>query len=145
MATLARRQPFVNFGDLHDQLDRIFDRVAESGRGFAPAVDVVRQDDAIVVKADVPGIAPEEVKIKAENGVLTISGEHEESKEEREDDERFLRRERSYGYFSRALTLPEGVDPEAIEASTHDGVLEVKIPLPPERQKKTVEITPKAG
>lgn len=144
MATLMRRQPLADFAGLHDQLDRVFERVA-GGRGYAPAIDIVREDDAIVVKADVPGIAPDEVKIKAENGILTISGEHEQTDEERTDDDRFLRRERSYGFFSRSLALPEGVDPEAIAAHTRDGVLEVRIPLPDQPQKKTVEITPKAG
>lgn len=145
MATLMRRQPLADFAGLHDQLDRMFERVVAGGRGYSPAIDIVREDDAIVVKADMPGIAPDEVKIKAENGILTISGEHEQTDEERTDDDRFLRRERSYGFFSRSLALPEGVDPEAIEAQTHDGVLEVRIPLPAEPQKKAVEITPKAG
>jgi HSP20 family protein len=145
MVTLARRQPFTDFAELHDRLDRLFDRMTDGERGFAPAIDVVREMDRIRIKADVPGIKPDEVKIKAEDGVLTISGEHEESKEEKDDEERYVRRERSYGYFSRSLALPEGVDFEAIAAHTADGVLEIDVPLPPERQKKAVEITPKAA
>jgi HSP20 family protein len=145
MVSLTRRQPFGDFADLHDRLDRLFDRMTDAG-GFVPAVDIVREKDCLKVKADVPGIKPEEVKIKAEDGVLTISGEHEERKEEKGEEERFIRRERSYGYFSRSMALPEGVDPETIEATTADGVLEVKVPLPGlEEKKKTVEITPKAG
>jgi HSP20 family protein len=112
-------------------------------RGWTPAIDVVRDNGNLVLRADVPGIKPEEVKIEVENDILTVSGAHEEEKEEK--DRHFLRRERSYGSFSRSLALPPGVDAKKIEAKTHDGIVEVTIPLPEEKKKEAVEITPTAG
>jgi HSP20 family protein len=116
-----------DFGIMHD-------------REWTPAIDMVRADGNLVVRADVPGIKPDEIKIEAQEGVLTISGEHEETKEDK--DEHYVRRERRYGGFSRSMALPQGVDPKKIKASTHDGVLEVTIPLPKEAAKEPVTITP---
>ena len=75
--------------------------------------------------------------------MLTISGKHEESKEE--TDEHFVRRERRYGSFSRSMALPDGVDPKEIKARTKDGVLELTIPMPNVKGKEKVSITPSAG
>jgi len=83
-----------------------------------------------VVRADLPGIPPGEVKLEVEDDILTISGEHTESKAEK--DENYVRRERRYGSFSRSMTLPVGI--KQIKAKTHDGVVEVTIPLPMERR-----------
>lgn len=83
-----------------------------------------------------------EMRHRTEGGVLTVSGEHEESSEA--EDESYLRRERRYGSFSRSMTLPRGVDAEAIEATTEDGVLEVRIPLPAAEGRDAVEIRPTA-
>lgn len=102
-----------------------------------------RKNGSLVVHADVPGIKPEEVKIEIENDILTVSGEHEESKEEK--DKHFLRRERRYGSFSRSMALPAGVEAKKIKASTHDGVVEVTIPLPSKPEKTKVEIKPTAA
>jgi HSP20 family protein len=95
------------------------------------------------VHADVPGMKPEEVKIEVEDDVLTISGEHEERKEQK--DKRYVRRERRYGSFSRSIALPPDVDAGKIEAKTHDGVVEVTVPLPEEAKKEPITITPTAG
>jgi HSP20 family protein len=142
--TMTRWQPFQEFADLHERLDRLFDRMGEGeSRGFAPAVDVVRKENEIIVRANVPGIKAEDVKIEVEDGLLTISGEHEEKKEEK--DERYLRRERSYGSFSRSFPLPQGVDPASIQASGEHGVVEVTIPLPQAPEKKAVEIKAKGS
>ena len=144
MTTMTRWQPFGEFADLHERLDRLFERMSNGGSQPAlPAVDVIRGDEEIVIRTDMPGIKVDEVKIEVEDDVLTVSGEHKEEKEEKKED--YLRRERSYGSFSRSLTLPPGVDAEAIEATSHDGVLEVKVPLPKESRKKAVEIKPKAA
>ena len=143
MSTMTRWQPFGEFADLHERLDRLFERMTNGqGQPALPAVDVIRRDDAIVIRADMPRIKPDEVKIEVEDDVLTVSGEHKEEKEEKK--EKFIRRERSYGLFSRSLPLPSGVDVEAIEATSSDGVLEVRVPLPKESRKKAVDIKPKA-
>jgi HSP20 family protein len=140
---LARWEPFADFGDLRSRLDQISDRLARREGGWAPAIDVVRNDGNLVLRADVPGIKPEEVKIEVEDGVLTVSGEHERSDEAKDAD--YVRRERSYGSFSRSLVLPSGVDAGAIKATTKDGVVDVTIPLPPEASNKKVTITPTAS
>lgn len=142
--SLTRWDPFAELADLRTRFDRILDTTGTGGeRTWTPAIDVVRDDGNLVLRADIPGIKPEEVKIEVVDDVLTVTGEHEERKEEREAD--YVRRERRYGSFRRSMTLPSGVDPEQIKATTHDGVLEVTIPLPKEAEKRAVQITPKAG
>jgi HSP20 family protein len=143
--TIARRRPFGDFADLHTRLDRLFEDLVASGekREWTPAIDVIRNKDQIVVRVDMPGIKPDEIKVQVDDDILTVSGEHEESTEQK--DEQFVRRERRYGSFMRSIALPAGVDPDKVAATTKDGVLEVSVPLPKEAKKKTVEITPKAG
>jgi len=141
---LTRWDPFAEFADLRSRFDRMFDEMTNGHeRKWTPAIDVVRDNGNLVVRADVPGIKPEDVKIEIEEDVLTLSGEHEERKEDK--DKQFVRRERRYGSFSRSVALPAGVDAKKINAKTHDGVLELTIPLPKEAEKQAVTITPTAA
>ncbi|MGA2321526.1 MAG: Hsp20/alpha crystallin family protein [Solirubrobacteraceae bacterium] len=138
---LTRWEPFAELSELRHRFDRMFDDLSAGGeREWTPAIDVVREDDSLVLRADIPGIKPEEVKIEVEDDVLTVSGAHEERKEEK--DKHFLRRERRYGSFSRSMALPAGVDAKKIKAKTRDGVVEVTVPLPKEAKKEAVTITP---
>jgi HSP20 family protein len=140
-STLTRWDPFAEFADLRGRFDRLLDDLGPAReREWMPAIDMVRDDGNLVVRADVPGMKPEEIKIEAHEGVLTISGEHEETKEDK--DEQYVRRERRFGSFSRSMALPDGVDAKKIKANAHDGVLEVTIPLPKEAAKEPVTITP---
>jgi HSP20 family protein len=139
---LTRWEPFAELGELRSRFDRMLDELSD-GRQWTPAIDVERDNGNLVVRADVPGIKPEEVKIEVEDDILTVSGEHEERKEQR--DKHFLRRERRYGSFSRSMALPAGVEAKKIKAKTHDGVVEVTVPLPKEAKKETVKITPTAA
>ena len=141
--TLTRWDPFAELNELRTRFDRMFDQFDERERSWTPAIDVVRDDGHLVVRADIPGIKPEEVKIEVEDDILTVSGEHTESKEQK--DKNYVRRERRYGSFSRSMALPAGVDANEIKAQTHDGVVEVTIPLPKEAKKETVRITPTAA
>ena len=142
--TLTRWDPFTELGELRTRFDRLFDEWLDGReRAWTPAIDVVREDGHLVVRADLPGIKPEEVKIEVEDDILTVSGEHRESKEEK--DKHYVRRERRYGSFSRSMTLPKGVTAKDIKAKTHNGVVEVTIPLPEEKKKETVKITPTAA
>jgi HSP20 family protein len=100
-------------------------------------------DDALTLRADVPGIAPEDIKITVEDGVLTVSGEHEERAEKEE--EGYLRRERRYGSFRRSMVLPPEADAGQIKATTKNGVVEVTIPIGPKPESEKIEITPDAG
>ena len=141
--TLTRWDPFAELSELRTRFDRMFDQFDGRERVWTPAVDVVRDNGNLVIHADLPGIKPEEVKIEVEDDILTVSGEHEERKDQK--DEHYVRRERRYGSFSRSMALPAGVDADKIKAKTHDGVVEVTIPLPKEAKKETVKITPTAA
>lgn len=138
--TLTRWDPFAELAELRTRFERLLDDFEPRGRMSTPAVDVVRDDGHLVIKADVPGIKPEEIDIEVADGLLTVSGKHEETAES--EDEQFVRRERRYGAFTRRVPLPEGVDPKKIKATTKDGVLEVTIPFPEETAKEPVKITP---
>jgi len=141
---LTRWEPFAELGELRSRFDRMFEELSDGGRrAWAPAVDIERDNGNLIMRADVPGIKPDEVKIEVQDDILTVSGEHEERKEKK--DKQYLRRERRYGSFSRSMTLPAGVDAKKIKAKTHDGVVEVTIPLPKEAKKETVTITPTVG
>ncbi|MGZ8512992.1 MAG: Hsp20/alpha crystallin family protein, partial [Candidatus Limnocylindria bacterium] len=140
--TITRWDPFSELADMRTRFDRLLSDLSEGQeRAWTPAVDVVRENGHLVVRANVPGIKPDEIEIKVVDDVLTISGEHEETKEE--TDKQFVRRERRFGAFSRSMPLPKGVDPKQIDAKTDDGVLEVTIPLPKEAAHEPVTIKAK--
>ena len=142
--SMTRWEPFAELAELRSRFDRLFDDWLDGHeRAWTPAIDVVRENDHLVLRADLPGIKPEEVKLEVEDDILTVSGEHRESKEEK--DEHYVRRERRNGSFSRSLTLPVAVDAKKIKAKTHEGVVEVTIPLPKDATKETVNITPIAS
>ena len=142
--TLTGWERFAELAELRSRFDRLFDDWLDGHeRAWTPAIDVVRENDHLVLRADLPGIKPEEVKLEVEDDILTVSGEHRESKEEK--DEQYVRRERRNGSFSRSLTLPVAVDAKKIKAKTHEGVVEVTIPLPKDATKETVNITPIAS
>jgi HSP20 family protein len=140
--TLTRWDAFAELVELRSRFfDRMFDEWVDGGeRAWTPAIDVVRDDGHLVVHAEIPGIKPEEVKIEVEDDILTISGEHKESKEKK--DQSYVRRERRYGSFRRTMVLPAGVEAKQIKAQTHNGVVEVTIPLPKKPNKEPVRITP---
>ncbi len=141
---LMRWEPLAELGELRSRFDHIFNELTDGRqREWTPAIDVERDNGNLVVRADVPGIKPEEVKIEIEDDILTVSGEHEERTEQK--DKHFLRRERRYGSFSRSMALPHGVEAKKIKAKTHDGVVEVTVPLPKEAKRETVKITPTAA
>jgi HSP20 family protein len=105
-----------------------------------PAIDVIDEDDALVIRADIPGMKPEEVKIDLHDDVLTVHGEHEESSEDK--NKRYVRRERRFGAFTRSIALPPGVDASEIKAKSRDGVVEVRIPKPQRTEPKSIEVEP---
>jgi HSP20 family protein len=117
--------------------------IDRSQRAWTPAMDVVRENGNLIVRADVPGIKPDEVKVEVEDDILTISGSHEEHTEEQH--KQYVRHERRCGSFSRSMALPAGVEAKNITASTRDGIVEVTIPLANEVKKEKITITPTAG
>lgn len=111
---------------------------------FRPTTDMKREDGNIIVTTELPGIDPEnDVEITVENDVLVIRGEKSEERET-QDEDRFLH-ERHYGTFERRLPLPEGVDPDSIDASYEKGVLTVTVPMPEITVEKKRSIPIKTG
>ncbi|HVZ36610.1 MAG TPA: Hsp20/alpha crystallin family protein [Polyangiaceae bacterium] len=140
MLTLYR--PFSNLfrDDFANQWDSLFfgGPLSRPAQSFSPAVDVIEQEKAYLVRAELPGIAPNDVEIQVENDVLTLRGER---KNEHEDERQGYRRvERSYGSFSRSFVLPKGTNVDAIEARTENGVLTISIPKVAAPAPRKVEI-----
>ena len=129
-----------SFGDVNRLFDSFFGTQGHQtmSRRWVPAMDLVEIGDSLVLKADLPGLRREDVNIEVKDGVLTISGERKDEHEEKADG--YYRVERTFGSFSRTLTLPKGIDAEGIAADFADGVLEVKIPKPEERKPHRIEI-----
>jgi HSP20 family protein len=115
-----------------------FDEEGTGRRRWAPAIDLLERDDSLVLKADLPGLTEDDVQLEVRDNVLTISGERRSDVEDKKNG--YYRVERSFGRFSRSLTLPEGVDAEQIAAKFENGVLEVTIPKPEERQPRRITI-----
>jgi HSP20 family protein len=139
MLTLYR--PFTNlFRDDFGDFNSFFGLSPSAHRApsFTPAVDVVEQDSAYVLKAEVPGLAPNELEITVENDVLTLKGERKHEHEENRGG--YRRVERSYGSFTRSFVLPQGTNAEAIEAKAENGVLSVTIPKPATATPRKIEI-----
>jgi len=109
----------------------------------APAVDLVEQEKAFELTAELPGLDEKNVEVKVVNGVLTIKGEKQEDKEEKNKD--FHMRERRFGTFERALRIPDTIDADKIEASFKKGVLTVTLPKIAEAQKPVKKIEVKGG
>ncbi|HXQ27897.1 MAG TPA: Hsp20/alpha crystallin family protein [Gemmatimonadales bacterium] len=105
---------------------------------WSPAVDVLEEPAAIRIVAEVPGIAPNEVKISLENNLLTISGAKRQTADERTD--QVHRYERSYGTFTRSFTLPATVDPNAITAAYEHGVLTVTLPKAEKARPRQIQV-----
>jgi HSP20 family protein len=111
---------------------------ASPSRRWIPAMDLAETQDAYVLRADLPGLAPEDVKIELENRVLTLSGERKA--EQRSEESGWMRIERAFGAFRRTLTLPAGVDATAITAAFDNGVLTVTVPKPEQAKPHRVQI-----
>ncbi len=143
MPAMTRWQPFTELADLRQRLDRTLAELSlGAGGSWSPAVDIVRENGTLRMRADVPGMKPDEIKVEVEDDLVTISGEHTEETEQGEG--AFLRRERHYGGFSRSVRLSRPVDAKKVRATVHDGVLEVEIPMPAEEGPHPVTITPEA-
>ena len=143
---LIRWEPVRELGTVQSEMNRLFNSFFDtpthsSGaplRRYVPAMDVVDAGEAFVLKADLPGLSESDVSIEVRDNVLTVSGERKSEHEDRKAG--YYRVERSYGSFRRSLTLPEGVDPEAVTATFDKGVLAVTVPKPEQHPRK-VQIT----
>src|SRR5947209_19033418 len=122
---LIRWEPVRELNTIQSEMNRLFntffDTPATAGNGastlrrWLPAMDLLETENDFVLRADLPGLSEEDVNIELEDSVLTISGERKAEHEERK--EGYYRVERASGNFSRSLTLPEGINPEAVQAT----------------------------
>ena len=143
---LVRWEPVRELNSLQSEMNRLFnsffDTPTSAGNGgprrFIPSMDLAETDTHYVLKADLPGVAEDDVSIELDDNVLTVSGERKAEHEEKK--EGYHRVERSFGQFRRSLTLPDGVDADAIAATFDKGVLEIRIPKPEERKPRRVAI-----
>jgi HSP20 family protein len=143
---IARWEPFRDLVTTQDRFNRIFnDALSQSfgkeetaSRAWMPPVDIYETDDSLVLKAELPGINPEDVEIRVEDNTLYLKGERKFQKNVKE--ENLHRVERSYGMFSRSFVLPNSIDSDKVQAAYKDGILTLTMPKREEAKPKTIKI-----
>ena len=142
---LQRRSPFGELRQMQDNMDRMWRRFGtfhnEKGNGFeawAAPLDVVADGDDFVVRASMPGVAPENIQVSIEDNVLTIRGKTASHFEN--TDGSYLMRERRSGSFRRSLRLPDTVDQDKAEPRYEHGVLTVSLPKAEAKRAKQFEV-----
>lgn len=146
--SVTRWEPWSELMTLRDAMDRLFqESFVQPGRLIGTAVtgavpiDMYQQDGAVVVKAPLPGVKPEDIDITVVGETLTIKGEMKEEKEVKEED--VIRRERRFGSFSRSVSLPNPVDTSKASASFENGVLTLTLPVAEEARPKAIKVQSK--
>ena len=142
---LIRRDPWMTIPTLQNEINRLFDgmlpateREETSFFNWHPSVYTIEKDNAIEIRAELPGVKKDDISIDVRNNVLTLSGER--NYDENVNEENFYRRERFYGKFQRAFTLPDNVDADNIDAHFDEGILKITVPKTEERQKKQITV-----
>ncbi|MCC6353739.1 MAG: Hsp20/alpha crystallin family protein [Verrucomicrobiae bacterium] len=148
MRALTQWDPFRELENFSNQLATAMNRppTARSGQrdewllsaDWAPSVDILEDDKAYTIKADLPEVKKEDVKVTVENGVLVITGERRAEKEEK--GRRYRRIERSHGSFVRSFTVPEDADSGKVNASFKDGLLIVTLPKSEEAKPRSIDV-----
>ena len=143
---LVRIDPFREMEEMSSRLNRLFTKPVgrmwnengDSLMDWAPAVDITETDAEYLLKADLPAVKKEDVKVEILDGTISVQGERKQEKEEK--GQKFHRIERAYGHFERTIALPNDVDATKVSAEFKDGVLEVHIPKTPQVAPKVVEV-----
>ena len=139
--------PFTDLETLQREMNRLFDfslsrpgynDTSLLGGQWAPLVDIYDSKDNLVVKADLPGLSKDDIEVSIQENILTISGEKKQELNVSEDE--YLRTERFYGSFHRAITLPTEVDRAKVQANFKDGVLELILPKKEEAKPQQIKI-----
>jgi HSP20 family protein len=146
MTTLTKWNPFRELDTLQNRFTALFGRPLVRTNGnemintteWTPLVDVTEDDKEFLIKAELPEVKKEDVKVTVENGALHITGERKFEKEEKT--KKYHRVERAYGTFERAFVLPEGTKGDAVTADYKDGVLTVHLPKKEEAKAKPLEV-----
>src|ERR1700735_4190262 len=141
---VIRWEPVGELDTIQNEMNRLFNTFFDqpAGRGggerrWIPAMDLVESHDHYVLRADLPGVREDDVTVQLEDNVLTIAGQRAA---EHDPEQGYYRIERAFGAFSRSLTLPDGVNPDHVDARFDHGVLEVRIPKPEQRKPRQVQI-----
>ena len=143
---IVRWEPFRDLMTTQSEFDRLFREAFSpalgegevSTRTWAPPVDIYENGDNLVLKAELPGINPDDVEIRVEDNTLYLKGERKFEKEVKEQN--YHRVERSYGTFTRTFSLPNSVDADKVAANYKDGVLTLTMPKKEEAKPKTIKI-----
>ncbi len=142
--SVVRWDPFVNLDDVFARMPALLGRWprlpsnGESAAEWSPSVDISETDGEYLLKAQLPAVKREDVHVTYDDGMLTISGERRQEKEQK--GEKFHRIESFHGSFSRSFSLPEAIDAGAIRAEAKDGVVTVHVPKSKIEAKKPTEI-----
>jgi len=138
--SLVRWDPFRELESIQTRLNRLFNESndAPTFADWTPAVDIQETDGEYVIKADLPDVKKEDVKVNFHDGVLAIEGERKMEKEEK--NKKFHKIERAYGRFVRRFAMPTEVDPTRVAATFKDGVLNVRVPKSPTSKPRAIEI-----
>jgi HSP20 family protein len=141
---ITKWNPFREFEDMFDRYARAINwprresqEIVATG-DWSPRVDIVETENEFTIKAEIPDVKKEDVKVTVDNGVLTIRGERKQEKEEK--NKKLHRIERYYGSFTRSFTLPDNVDETKIGASFKDGMLNLQIPKTEASKPKAIEV-----
>lgn len=147
--SLVHYQPWHSAGQLHDQVNQLFNRQiagATKSRSaneatstdWAPKVDIKETKTEFIIQADIPGVNPADIEINAENGHLIVKGKRELEKTTEQDD--YTRVERQFGEFYRRFTLPDTANTDGISAKSENGVLQINIPKNEKLQPRKIKI-----
>jgi len=141
--SLIRWNPYQNLVSLPAEINRFFNDFGvdawDTDTVWSPAVDITETEDGFEVKAEIPGMNKDEIKINYEDDMLTLSGERNQEKEEK--NKNFHRIERRYGKFQRSFCLPNHIKADAIKANYKNGVLTVNIPKSEDAKPKEIAIS----
>jgi HSP20 family protein len=142
--SLVRWNPFSELEDVSNRLNRYFGKTAPEHGGtmmafdWAPSVDVLETAEEFQVKAELPEVKKEDIKVSVDAGVLRIEGERKHEREEK--GKKYHRVERSYGSFLRTFTLPDNVDANKVHAEYKDGLLNVRLPKTAKAATKSIDV-----
>jgi HSP20 family protein len=148
MSSITRWDPFRELDELQNRISTLFGRAPVRKEGdkqealsvaeWAPLVDITEDEKEYLIKAELPDVKKDDIKISVQNDVLSISGERKYEKEEK--NKKYHRVERAYGSFSRSFTVPEDADADRVAAEFKDGLLHVHLPKSEKVKPKTIEV-----
>lgn len=145
MTALMRWDPFRELEDMSERLNRMFSRHTRTDgketmtvADWTPTVDISETDTGFEIKAEIPDVKKEDVKVTLEEGVLTIQGVRKQEKEDK--GRRYHRIERAYGSFVRSFSLPDLVDEDKVKAEFKDGILNLHLPKSEKAKPKAIDV-----